>query len=333
MRRLRGVLHPEAYHGGHRRTPFFEAWYVKVSTAEPARSWVFIPGIFRGRDRAEHHAFVQVVDASTRRVAYHRFPASAFDAADDRFDVRVADNTFSRHGLRVVLDGIDGRLEFDRIAPWPVTLRSPGMMGWFAWLPVMQCYHAVVSFDHGIHGHMQVGGEHVSFERGRGYIEKDWGRSFPRTWIWMQSNHFDRGDACLTVSIADVPWLGGSFPGFLIGLCVDGRLHRLATYTSARVTALHVSPAEIVLAVEDATRKLRIAARGGEVARIHVPSEQNMAGLVDERVEGTLDVRFLERREDDRPAVIFEDMGRHAAWEAHGDLRDLQRRLVGGEGR
>jgi tocopherol cyclase len=35
-----------------------------------------------------------------------------------------------------------------------------------------------------------VGGRRVDFSGGSGYIEKDWGRSFPRAWIWAQSNTF-----------------------------------------------------------------------------------------------------------------------------------------------
>ncbi|MCK7537696.1 MAG: tocopherol cyclase family protein [Marinilabiliales bacterium] len=30
----------------------------------------------------------------------------------------------------------------------------------------------------------------ADFSGGRGYIEKDWGHSFPSAYVWMQSNHF-----------------------------------------------------------------------------------------------------------------------------------------------
>ncbi|WP_243392439.1 MULTISPECIES: tocopherol cyclase family protein [unclassified Mesotoga] len=31
----------------------------------------------------------------------------------------------------------------------------------------------------------------IDLTGGKGYIEKDWGRSLPDAWIWMQSNNFD----------------------------------------------------------------------------------------------------------------------------------------------
>ena len=40
--------------------------------------------------------------------------------------------------------------------PWPVTLRSPGIMGWYAWVPVMETYHGVVSFGHDLAGSLSL---------------------------------------------------------------------------------------------------------------------------------------------------------------------------------
>jgi len=73
---------------------------------------------------------------------------------------------------------VRGSLCFSCINPWPVTLLSPGVMGWYAWVPFMECYHGVVSLDHTIEGilHVDVDGTAVDFGGGRGYTEKDWGR-------------------------------------------------------------------------------------------------------------------------------------------------------------
>ena len=51
-------------------------------------------------------------------------------------------------------------------------------MGWFAWVPRMECYHGVLGFDHAVQGHIAVDGNTLDFNDGRGYIEKDWGYAF-----------------------------------------------------------------------------------------------------------------------------------------------------------
>ena len=81
----------------------------------------------------------------------------------------------------------------------------------------------------------------VDFSGGRGYIEKDWGMTFPRAYIWMQSNHFQRAGVSLTASVATIPWLTGWFRGFLVGLLVEGILYRFTTYLGSKINQLSVN--------------------------------------------------------------------------------------------
>ncbi len=106
-------------------------------------------------------------------------------------------------------------------------------MGPYSFAPFMECYHGVLSFDHDMNGTLIMNGESVNFDGGRGYIEKDWGRAFPRAWVWGQSNHFDHPGTSITISVATIPWLRTSFRGFIIGLWHDRKLYRFATYTGA----------------------------------------------------------------------------------------------------
>jgi hypothetical protein len=62
-----------------------------------------------------------------------------------------------------------------------------GVLGWFGNL---ECYHAVLSMHHKLHGYISVGESLTDLEMGTGYLEKDHGSSFPSAWIWAQSNHF-----------------------------------------------------------------------------------------------------------------------------------------------
>ena len=81
---------------------------------------------------------------------------------------------------------VSGSLDFTSLRPWPVTLRSPGIMGWYAWAPFMECYHGIVSLDHVIEGTLTINGTAADFSGGRGYTEKDWGKALPEAWVWFQ---------------------------------------------------------------------------------------------------------------------------------------------------
>ena len=234
---LRTTLHPAWYQGHRRRPPYFEGWYYKIVDVSEQHGFAIIPGVFRGSEQAASHAFVQVLDGMTGQATYHRYLMSDFWASDNSLDLRVGPNRFTEMTITLGIDSpeltLAGELRFEGLVPWPVSLASPGIMGWYPWVPLMECYHGVVSLDHAIRGSLAVAGGDIDFTAGRGYIEKDWGRSFPSSWVWMQSNHFQEEGTSFTASEAMIPWLRSSFRGFIIGLWHAGRLYRFATYTGA----------------------------------------------------------------------------------------------------
>ncbi len=317
------LLHPERYHGRRRRPPFFEGWYFKLVDATGTARYAVIPGIFLSDDPTEQHAFVQVLDGSTGAASYHRYPAEAFRAATDRFAVAIGPNRFSRSELHLDIDDEQRRVSADvqlgTPAPWPVRLWSPGVMGPYAFIPRMECNHGVLSFDHRLDGHLTVHGATIDLGGGRGYLEKDWGAAFPAGYVWMQSNHFVTVGTSVVASIAIVPWLRSAFPGFLVGLRHDGRLHRFATYTGARTEALRLADDRIDWTVADRHARLTIRAYRATAGLLLGPTRQRMESRVGETMLAEIEVRL----EDRRTRTVLEGTGRHAGLEVHGDLERL----------
>ena len=319
---VRRVLHPAWYQGRGKKAPYFEGWYFKLIDPGERHRLAVIPGIFRAADPDESHAFVQVLDGTSGTATYHEYPLEAFHAARGAFDVHVGVNHFTLEHIALDVDSpersVIGSLDFRGITPWPVTWTVPGVMGWFAWVPFLQTYHGVLSFDHVIHGSLTIDGAEVDFDGGRGYIEKDWGHSFPDAWIWMQTNHFDEPGTSFTASIATIPWLGTAFRGLIIGLWHEGRLYRFATYTGARIEELTLEAREVQAVVSDRSRRLEIAARGPEGGVLRGPTGFDMAGRVPESLQASVSVK-LSARERRQRSVIFEGVGRNAGLEAVGD--------------
>ena len=175
--RLRAVLHPEWYHGARAAPPFFEGWYYRLIDAGERQRYAVIPGISLGTDGDDRHAFVQVLNDSTGQATYHRFATEEFRSAEGRFDVRIGPNRFTPERISLRIESpqrsVSGEVHFSGLTPWLVTLTSPGTMGWYTWVPRMECYHGVLSLDHQIHGTLTIDGSPVAFTGGRGTIEKD----------------------------------------------------------------------------------------------------------------------------------------------------------------
>lgn len=326
IRSLRRVLHPSWYQGVGKMGPYFEGWYFKLVDASEQYRLAVIPGIFLAEDPGDSHAFVQVLDGTSGGATYHEYPVEAFAAAQEGFDIQVGANRFTLNHITLDVDSpgrsVQGDLEFQEITPWPVTWMAPGVMGWFAWVPLLQTYHGVLSFDHPINGSLAVDGEAIDFDGGRGYIEKDWGRSFPDAWVWMQTNHFDQLGTSLSASIATIPWLGSSFRGHIVGLRHQGHLYRFATYTGARIDELTLDGEEVLAVISDRSHRLEIAAHGAEAAVLRGPTGSDMAGRVPESLQASVAVRLLARR-GGASSLIFEGVGRNAGLEVVGDRARL----------
>lgn len=327
LRYLRNTLHPERYHGRLRgqRPPFFEGWYFKVVDPTGRHRFAFIPGIFWS---SRPHAFIQVLDGASGAAFYHDYPVEAFTIPEDRFDLRVGESRFTLDQINLSIDKpeqrITGGLQLTDRAPWPVTLTAPGIMGWYAWVPIMECYHGVVSLDHTLHGSLTIDGREIDFTGGRGYIEKDWGRSFPEAWIWFQSNHFEEVGTSLTASIAIIPWGPTTFPGFIIGLWHESRLYRFATYTGAKTERLAVTDHNIDWIVGDKEYQLSLIVTqgsGSQFGLLKGPDIAEMGKRVAETMSATVAVKLTARRTG---RVLFEGQGQYAGLEVH----EVENRLL-----
>jgi hypothetical protein len=328
MRRfLRSTLNPACYHGHGKHPPFFEGWYFKLVDASEQHRYAVIPGIFLSEDPGKHHAFVQILDGRTGKSVYQRYGAEEFLAADGEFDVRIGPNHFTAQRLTLDIQSPQwtarGELHFGSLTSWPVTLISPGIMGWYAWVPFMECYHGVVSLDHAIEGSLEIGDRAIDFTGGRGYIEKDWGQSFPAAWIWFQTNHFERAGTSLTASVAIIPWVRRSFPGFIIGLWHDGVLYRFATYTGARIERLDIADERIVWIVRDSHHRLEMEAARTEGGLLRAPTPLDMGRRIAETLKATVEVSLYKDNGRDSQLIVH-DTGRHAGLEAVGDLEALK---------
>lgn len=330
------ALRPEIYHGHNQAAPFFEGWYFKLVSADGERRLAVIPGVFLGDNG---HAFIQVLDGASQNSDYVSFPLVDFWASQDDFDIRIGDNHFTVYGfsldIKTSIGHIKGMVSFEDPVPWPVTLTSPGIMGWYAWVPRMECYHGVLSFDHRINGTITKDGNEINFTGGRGYIEKDWGQAFPDGYIWFQSNHFtypgwetENGETqrhnqpervSLTASVAIIPWIRQAFRGFIVGLWIDGTLYRFATYSGAVIEHLALSEDQVVWRIRDKRYRLHMTVHRAPAGAILGPTRQEMGVRVDETISASVDVQLSTVSGE----ILFSGTGHHTGLEVQGNLDRL----------
>ncbi len=323
------LRNPALYQGGDVQRGYFEGWYFRVADGEGNHALAVIPGVSFSEDGSRSQSFVQVI-AEGGATRFFSFPAAAFRfARRPPFSIAVGGSTFTEQGMTLELADGDGEIRgfagFGRWSPWPVTVAAPGIMGWYRYVPRMECYHGVLSMDHAVHGTLMIDGERLDLDGGRGYVEKDWGRSFPSSWVWAQANHFAQPGVSVTVSIARIPWLSGSFVGHIAGLLVEGRLQRFATYTGSWLAVLETGRGSFRAVIRDRSRELEVRGFGGAPGALKAPVLGAMEGRADEALGGTLWVRLRELR-GFRAVTVYEGAGAHAGIEVMNDRGELASR-------
>ncbi|MHA2203151.1 MAG: tocopherol cyclase family protein, partial [Candidatus Hodarchaeales archaeon] len=197
---------------------------------------------------------------------------------------------------------------------------SPGAMGPFAFLPSMECSHAVLSFDHEIYGNLTINGDDISFNQGRGYIEKDWGRSFPSGYVWMQSNHFPEQRVSFMASIARIPCLGRSFTGFLAGFLYIDRLYLFSTYNRAKLKDLTINKNLVSFKLVKKHQVIEIDAIQAKSSQLKSPINGKMTGKILESLTSTINLRFF----DSQKNIEFNGVGSFSGMEIMAKEEDLQ---------
>lgn len=326
--RLKSTWHPENFHLHHmvgRGKSCFEGWYFKLVDAQGIYPYAIIPGVFLGEDA---HAFIQVLNGSVGTSVYHRFPISNFHAASNCFDISIGRSRFTRSEIKLDIEAgetsadqsLQGAVHIADWNGWPVTWTSPGVMGPYSFAPFMQCNHGILSMDHALGGKLSVGQQSISFDGGRGYIEKDWGRGFPKGYAWAQSNHFGEDGISISASVADIPWLTGSFRGYLIGFLLRGKLYRFTTYTGAEIEHISIDDHSYQLTIRDRVHRLELCATRSEGALLHAPYEKQMIERVAETMTSKVELR-LETIAGGEP--IFDGCGDHGCLEVQGELEAI----------
>jgi tocopherol cyclase len=315
---------PAIFQGSLRKSDYFEGWYFKQVGSGGKRKLAVIPGVsLTGR---ESHAFVQVFDGYMGETSYASYDLETFVPGKDPFSLKIGENRFSLSGIDLELPelGIRGCLRYSDHTRPKYRWYDRGVMGWYGYVPFMETYHGLLSMDHAVEGVLEIEGQKHVFDGGRGYIEKDWGHSFPSSWIWMQSNGFHTPKTSLMVSVASIPWLGSSFVGHLAVMLVDGKMINMSTYMGGKITSLDKDEQGVALKIETWRNVLEVEAKKGESVVLRSPRRGEMTGRTIESLTSVIDVKLFSKLNH---KSLYSGTGRDAGLEIMDEDDELVNRL------
>jgi tocopherol cyclase len=319
FKKIHAFFNPEEFRGWGKRRNYFEGWYFKLVSSDEDTALAIIPGIAMDK-QGDGHAFIQVLDGKAHTSFYHKFPITDFVPTPNRFLIKIGNNIFSEKQMELDLQGISGQLSFSGNIGWPKPIYSPGIMGPYSFAPFMECYHGIVSIDHRIDGKLFVNSKGIEMNGGRGYLEKDWGRSFPSAYFWMQSNHFNEPGISFKCSVAKIPWLSGAFVGFIAGLWIKDRLYRFTTYNSTKLKRSFADQDRVEIMLENKNYRLEVVAHRDQATALASPIRGFMNGKIEESMTSRIDLLLIDKKKN---APVFQQQGRNAGLEVAGKISEI----------
>ncbi len=295
--------------------PFFEGWYYKLVTAAKDQCVVIIPGMSCPENK-EGNCFIQVgrwPDVNSTKVI--NYPITTLWQQQSGHEVCIGDSCFSPTNINVdIKDGektVTGHVGFNNNK-----MLKKNVMGPFSYMPKMQCNHCIISMDSDLTGQLTIDDQVIDFNGGKGYIEKNWGKDFPKKHLWIQSNHFDKDIKSLTCAVADVPTPIGSMLGFFCILVLNNdKEYRFATYNGAKLSVLSVNGNDIYIEITARNKRLRITADGKEGVQLDAPESGDMVKKLTENLGSNVIVELSDENTD---TIIASGTGEMAGVEAEG---------------
>lgn len=319
---LKKVFHPEIFQGINKTKNYFEGWYYKMISKDTQNAIAIIPGVSMDKYGVNPHAFVQVL-TSDNQVYYFRFDIREFSYNDKKFEIMIGDNYFSNDKVILKLKNnkvrIQGQLRFRNIIKWPSSILRPNVMGVYSYFPCMECNHGVVSVGHDIFGSIDISGATIDFNHGYGYTEKNWGRSFPKAWIWVQSNHFYNNEVSFMFSAALVPMLLGNMKGFVSFLRIMDEFYLFATYTGAKIPRLEYDNKKLKIRIVDYQYVLDMIIEPSSGGSIKGANNGAMNRNITESLDSIVKVRLSDRK----GYIIYEGTGQNTGVEIAENLSIL----------
>ena len=287
MKKLFLMRNPELFQGEkyiNTNKNYFEGWYFKNTNNDNGIS--FIPGI--NINGEEKKAFVQVI--TNNLSCFVNYNIDDFKFGYQPFFIKIGDNFFSKEGIHINIKDdaqnltVFGEIKYSNIKNISTNLLNPNIMGPFSYIPFMECNHAILNMKSRADGLIDINNNKISFDNGIGYIEKDWGCSFPKSYVWCQGNDFKNTNTSFMISIADIPFKVFNFRGIICDLIIENNEFKFTTYNNAKLIEYDVDENLLNITLKKGNYYLNISSKYTEGLKLSAPVKGKMERNIYETV-------------------------------------------------
>jgi len=220
---------------------WYEWWYYKVVIPETNEAFYFVYGIVNpwdtSRSNTASRSYVGFGSFADKITFDEVFPITDFTSSYEETFVQIGENTATNW----YLTGDISENKNTKVS-WDIEIEQDwnfNAMGWgtkFRGISNIYWYPAQASAY--MTGTLKINDRVIQLDRAPAYQDRNWGRSFPKWWTWLVSNHFENSPGTALA-------LGGGKPkllnrremisGLCIGLRHEGKEYIFRTTDADRI--------------------------------------------------------------------------------------------------
>lgn len=284
----------------------FEGWYYREQSEN--LTIAFIPALHYDEEGRMSGSLQVVLPEKSWFITY---PHPVNMNLKDSLFVVLGKNVFTEACIHLDIDEpglcIKGDIYFDR--DFGTKFHVMGPMGLPVISQMMPCRHRIWVMEQELSGELWINGEAVSFDGGKGYMEEDSGKTFPKSYFWSQCNWFGEKPLRISCAAVELPLTGSGKTLMGCFACIDQNGYRLklATYRGARVEEFSPDGFRI--------RQGKYVLEGwkmeGKPVKLQTPLGSAMSESTEEYPECIVRYRLSHNGED----VLFDEISQRAAYE------------------
>lgn len=162
-------------------------------------------------------------------------------------------------------------------------------MGLLSYLP-NECNHSISSLHHKVKGNVSLDNKTYDID-GIGYMEKDWGTSFPKKYVWTQGS--DVLGNSVVFSNATVPILGRYATGFFLVILHNDKKYRFSSIEGSKMLSFEADHNSFKSKIQKGNLTVEIFAKQYNPISLKSPNMGEMKSSIKESLDGNLKIALL----------------------------------------
>jgi tocopherol cyclase len=297
---------PNSIRGTFERNKFFEGWFQKVYSKAHKASFILIYG-YATHNSDDAFGFLQIlIPNQTPEIVY--FPKNEVSCDIEQHIFRMGKNLLTTELIRIETNGLSIKLNLKNTDPFRTFKNS---MGYTYFIPNLPCYHSVLNSAQSVSGEIKHQGKCYTLDHEMGYLEKNWGTTFPESYFWVHAIDPNNPAISLLFSRAKIVWLGKTYIKHVGYLRFDGQQIELRALKNVTVSNSNMSPENRIVQIRSASAQLDLALEFGREVLFKGPKDGALSRMIAHQTDARIKVSLTYENRSQQFQLVgnFEDIG------------------------